>query len=61
MKAIIYKMMDHMKKNYDNSELSVIKLLKDSGYPGMKVLEFAFDPREKSNYLVAFNILFVKG
>lgn len=30
---------------------SVAKLLQDSGYPGMKVLEFAFDPREKSNYL----------
>ena len=30
---------------------TVEKLLKDSGYPGMKVLEFAFDPRETSNYL----------
>lgn len=30
---------------------SVEQLLKDSGYPGMKVLEFAFDPREKTNYL----------
>lgn len=29
----------------------VIKLQRDSGYPGMKVLEFAFDPREPSNYL----------
>lgn len=29
----------------------VRKLLKDSGLPGMKVLEFAFDPREPSNYL----------
>ena len=29
----------------------VIRLQKDSGYPGMKVLEFAFDPREPSNYL----------
>ncbi|MCI8979583.1 MAG: 4-alpha-glucanotransferase [Clostridia bacterium] len=29
----------------------VHKLLKDSGFPGMKVLEFAFDPREESNYL----------
>ena len=27
------------------------KLLRDSGFPGMKVLEFAFDPREESNYL----------
>jgi len=30
---------------------TVIKLLKDSGYPGMKVIEFAFDPREETNYL----------
>lgn len=30
---------------------SVKKLLKDSGFPGMKVLEFAFDPREESDYL----------
>ncbi|MCM1213328.1 MAG: 4-alpha-glucanotransferase [Lachnospiraceae bacterium] len=30
---------------------SVMRLLEDSGYPGMKVLEFAFDPREKSDYL----------
>ena len=29
----------------------VHKMLKDSGFPGMKVLEFAFDPREESNYL----------
>ena len=29
----------------------VIQLQKDSGFPGMKVLEFAFDPREPSNYL----------
>lgn len=29
----------------------VAKLLKDSGYPGMKVLQFAFDSREQSNYL----------
>ena len=29
----------------------VIKLQRDSGYPGMKVLEFAFDPQEPSNYL----------
>ena len=27
------------------------KLVKESGFPGMKVLEFAFDPREPSNYL----------
>ena len=30
---------------------SVIQLLAESGFPGMKVLEFAFDPREESNYL----------
>lgn len=29
----------------------VSQLLQDSGLPGMKVLEFAFDPREPSNYL----------
>jgi len=30
---------------------SVIKLVKDSGYPSMKVLQFAFDSREESDYL----------
>lgn len=30
---------------------SVRQLLVDSGYPGMKVLQFAFDSREPSNYL----------
>jgi len=29
----------------------VHRLLEDSGFPGMKVLEFAFDAREPSNYL----------
>lgn len=29
----------------------VKQLREDSGYPGMKVLEFAFDPREPGNYL----------
>ncbi len=29
----------------------VVDLLRDSGFPGMKVLEFAFDSREPSNYL----------
>ena len=29
----------------------VEQLLRDSGFPGMKVLEFAFDSREPSNYL----------
>lgn len=30
---------------------SVFQLLKDSGYPGMKVLQFAFDSSEDSDYL----------
>jgi 4-alpha-glucanotransferase len=30
---------------------SVLEMLEKSGFPGMKVLEFAFDPREESNYL----------
>ena len=30
---------------------SVLKLVKKSGFPGMKVLQFAFDPREESDYL----------
>ena len=30
---------------------SVLKLRDDSGYPGMKVLAFAFDSREPSDYL----------
>lgn len=30
---------------------SVIRLVKKTGYPGMKVLQFAFDPREESDYL----------
>jgi 4-alpha-glucanotransferase len=30
---------------------SVLKLVKDTGYPGMKVLQFAFDSREAGNYL----------
>jgi len=29
----------------------VIELVEESGFPGMKVLEFAFDPREPSDYL----------
>ena len=30
---------------------SVMQLVEESGFPGMKVLEFAFDSREPSNYL----------
>lgn len=30
---------------------SVLKLVKDSGFPGMKLVQFAFDTREESDYL----------
>ena len=30
---------------------SAIKLVKDSDYPGMKILQFAFDPNDNSTYL----------
>ena len=30
---------------------SVIKLIEDTGYPGMKILQFAFDSRDESDYL----------
>ncbi|MFI3199973.1 MAG: 4-alpha-glucanotransferase [Eubacteriales bacterium] len=30
---------------------SVLQLVKRTGYPGMKILQFAFDPREESDYL----------
>lgn len=30
---------------------TVIKLVKDTGYPGMKVIEFAFDSRESGDYM----------
>lgn len=30
---------------------TVLKLVKDSGYPGMKVMQFAFDSRESGDYL----------
>ena len=30
---------------------AVLKMVKKTGYPGMKVLQFAFDPREESDYL----------
>ncbi len=30
---------------------SVLELVKRTGYPGMKVLQFAFDSREESDYL----------
>ena len=30
---------------------SVLQMLKESGFPGMKVLQFAFDSREESDYM----------
>lgn len=30
---------------------AVIELVKKTGFPGMKILQFAFDPREESDYL----------
>lgn len=30
---------------------SVLKMVKDSGFPGMKLMQFAFDTREESEYL----------
>ncbi len=56
------KLFDALKKEFGD-ELPIIaedlgfltpqvkKLLKDSGFPGMKVLQFAFDSREDSDYL----------
>lgn len=29
---------------------TVVKLVKDTGFPGMKIIQFAFDSREESNY-----------
>jgi 4-alpha-glucanotransferase len=50
-----------VKKNYPGTDFiaedlgfltpEVLKLVEASGFPGMKVLEFAFDPREPGNYL----------
>ena len=31
---------------------SVVQLVQDSGYPGMKVIEFAFDSREAGDYIL---------
>lgn len=56
-----YKLFDAMKKALGNRAViaedlgfltpSVLKLVKKTGYPGMKVLQFAFDSREESDYL----------
>ncbi len=56
-----YALFDRMKKELGEKEViaedlgyltdSVRKLVKRTGYPGMKILEFAFDSREDSDYL----------
>jgi 4-alpha-glucanotransferase len=56
-----YDLFDTMKKQLGDMKViaedlgfltpSVIKLVKKTGYPGMKILQFAFDSREESDYL----------
>ena len=56
-----YKFFAHMKKTLGNRAViaedlgfltpSVLKLVKKTGYPGMKILQFAFDSREENDYL----------
>ncbi len=56
-----YGFFDTMKKKLGEKQViaedlgfltaSVLRLVKRTGYPGMKVLQFAFDPREESDYL----------
>lgn len=56
-----YKLFEVMKKKLGNKAViaedlgfltpSVLKLVKKTGYPGMKILQFAFDSREESDYL----------
>ena len=56
-----YKLFETMKKELGEKKViaedlgfltpSVIKLVKKTGYPGMKILQFAFDSREESDYL----------
>lgn len=56
-----YQLFEAMKKALGNRPViaedlgfltpSVLKLVKKTGYPGMKILQFAFDPREESDYL----------
>lgn len=55
------KLFDALKKELGDTHIiaedlgyltkETIKLREDSGYPGMKVLQFAFDAREESDYL----------
>ncbi len=56
-----YRLFAAMKKKLGNRDViaedlgfltpSVLKLVKKTGYPGMKVLQFAFDSREENDYL----------
>lgn len=56
-----YALFDTMKKQLGEKQViaedlgfltkSVIRLVKRTGYPGMKILQFAFDSREESDYL----------
>lgn len=56
-----YKLFEAMKKALGNRAViaedlgfltpSVLKLVKKTGYPGMKILQFAFDSREENDYL----------
>ena len=56
-----YDLFETMKKKLGDKQViaedlgfltpSVLRLVKRTGYPGMKVLQFAFDPREESDYL----------
>lgn len=43
--------MDFIAEDLGYLTAEVIELVRYSGFPGMKVLEFAFDPREPSEYL----------
>ncbi len=56
-----YDLFDTMKKELGDKKViaedlgfltpSVMRLVKKTGYPGMKILQFAFDSREESDYL----------
>ncbi|MGM9557515.1 MAG: 4-alpha-glucanotransferase [Oscillospiraceae bacterium] len=46
-----YPQMDFIAEDLGFLTPEVVQLVADSGFPSMKVLEFAFDPREPSNYL----------
>jgi len=56
-----YELFQYLKNELGNVDIiaedlgflteSVIELVNKTGYPGMKVLEFAFDSREESDYL----------